>query len=129
MNELYNKNFEFWNSYKHDMQNTGAIFPIQINTDVNELNNIVISDFVLLQNYPNPLNPSTKIQYQIPEINFVTLMVYDVLGNEIATLVNEEKPPGSYKVEFNAEGLTSGIYFYQLSAGNFIKTKKMILLK
>jgi len=92
--------------------------------------------FKLEQNYPNPFNPSTRIQYQVPSISQVTLKVYDVLGNEFATLVNEEKPSGSYEVEFNANGhsgnvrnLASGIYFYQLKAGELIQTKKMILMK
>ena len=88
-----------------------------------------VSDYKLYQNYPNPFNPSTRIEYEIPEVSFVTLKVYDVLGNEIATLVNEGKPAGSYEVEFNASNLTSGIYFYQLNAGSFIETNKMILLK
>jgi hypothetical protein len=83
----------------------------------------------LCQNYPNPFNPTTTIKYQIPEISFVTIKVYDILGNEIATLVSEEKPAGSYDVEFIGDELPSGIYFYQLEAGNFIETKKMVLLK
>jgi hypothetical protein len=99
--------------------------------------------FSLEQNYPNPFNPSTKIKYTIPDVALrqaqsdilVTLKVYDILGNEIATLVNEEQPAGSYEIEFNSVGtnrdlsLPSGIYFYKLQAGNFIQTKKMILLK
>jgi len=92
------------------------------------------SDFVLSQNYPNPFNPTTTIKYQTPELSFVRLIVYDVLGNEIATLVNEEKPSGSYELEFNSysgdvRNLTSGAYFYRLQAGNYIETKKMLLLK
>ena len=83
----------------------------------------------LSQNYPNPFNPSTSMQYTINSRQFVTLKVYDVLGKEIATLVNEEKPAGEYKVEFNAATLPSGIYFYQLKAGQYSETKKMILLK
>lgn len=85
--------------------------------------------FYLCQNYPNPFNPSTRIQYQVSGISHVTLKVYDVLGNVIATLVNEEKPAGSYEVEFNASQLSSGIYFYKLTAGVFIQTKKMVLLR
>jgi hypothetical protein len=85
--------------------------------------------YILSQNYPNPFNPSTTIKYEIPELSFVTLKVYDVLGNEITTLINEEKPIGNYEVEFNASSLPSGIYFYQLQAGSFIETKKMVLLK
>jgi len=92
-----------------------------------ELNNP--KEFYLTQNYPNPFNPLTKVNYQIPELSFATLRVYNVLGNEIATLVNEEKPIGSYEVEFNATGLPSGIYFYRLKAGSFFETKKMVLMK
>ena len=96
-------------------------------SDVNENN--IISQFELHQNYPNPFNPNTNIRYQIPERSFVTLKVFDVLGNEVASLLNEEKEAGSYESTFNADGLTSGIYFYQLKAGKFIETKKMILIK
>jgi hypothetical protein len=88
----------------------------------------------LEQNYPNPFNPSTKIKFSIPSniesrMSKITLKVYDVLGNEVATLVNEEKPAGTYEVEFKASSLASGIYFYQLKANDFVSTKKMILLK
>ena len=85
--------------------------------------------FHLHQNYPNPFNPTTKIRFEIPGISFVTLKIYDVLGNEIATLINEEKPAGNYKITFNASNLSSGIYFYTLRAGDFIQTKKFVLLK
>jgi hypothetical protein len=97
------------------------------------------NNFSLSQNYPNPFNPSTKIKYSIPSVisipnirerNLnVTLKIYDVLGKEIATLVNEEKPAGNYEVNFNASSLSSGIYFYRLQSGSFVETKKMILLK
>ena len=87
------------------------------------------SQYFLLQNYPNPFNPSTSITYQIPKPELVSLKVYDVLGREVAVLVNEEKSQGSYEVQFIGNGLTSGIYFYQLKAGNYSETKKMILLK
>jgi hypothetical protein len=86
-------------------------------------------DFILYQNYPNPFNPSTKISYQIPELSFVTLKVYDVLGNELATLADDEKPEGKYEVEFGANGLPSGIYFCQLLANNYTETIKMLFLK
>jgi hypothetical protein len=93
----------------------------------------LITDYSLFQNYPNPFNPSTIISWQSPVGSWQTLKVYDVLGKEVATLVNEEKPAGSYEVEFNPESSiknpASGIYFYQLKAGDFIETKKMILLK
>jgi photosystem II stability/assembly factor-like uncharacterized protein len=81
------------------------------------------------QNYPNPFNPSTSIKFRIAEFGFVSLKVYDVLGNEIATLVNEEKPTGIYEVEFDATSLTSGIYFYKLQADLYIETKKMVFMK
>jgi hypothetical protein len=92
------------------------------------------SEFSLSRNYPNPFNPSTKIIFTIPrdvrgKTIEVSLKVYDLLGNEIATLVNEEKPAGTYEVEFDGNGLPSGVYFYSLYAGNFLSTKKMILLK
>jgi hypothetical protein len=87
------------------------------------------TEYVLKQNYPNPFNPTTTIIYQIKELSFVTLKVFDVLGKEITTLVNNEKPVGSYEVEFNATSLPSGIYFYRLQAGSFVETRKMILLK
>jgi hypothetical protein len=86
-------------------------------------------EFALHQNYPNPFNPTTTIKYQIPELSFVTLKIYDVLGSEIITLVNEEKSIGNYEVDWNASGLPSGIYFYKLQAGNFVETMKMLLLK
>ena len=85
--------------------------------------------FLLSQNYPNPFNPSTKISWQSPAGGVQTLKIYDVLGNEVATLVNEYKPAGSYEVEWNAGDFPSGIYFYQLKTENYIETKKMILLK
>ncbi|MBT8380663.1 MAG: T9SS type A sorting domain-containing protein [Ignavibacteria bacterium] len=126
---FYNSNFGFWNSYKHDEQNTGAILPIPIFVSVDESETSVPSDFQLMQNYPNPFNPATTIKYQIPELSFVSVKVYDVLGNEIAALVNEEKPAGTYEITWYAESLPSGIYFYQLQAGDFVETKKMLLLK
>jgi hypothetical protein len=104
--------------------------------------NVVSSNvysYKLEQNYPNPFNPTTNIEFRVAKHGFVSLKIYDVLGNKITTLVNEEKPAGTYEVEFSviggsasgvdADKLTSGIYFYQLNAGNFVETKKMILIK
>jgi hypothetical protein len=88
-----------------------------------------IKTYSLSNNYPNPFNPTTTISYSIPEQSFTTLKVYDVLGSEIATLVNEEKPVGTYENTLYAENLPSGIYFYRLQAGSFIETKKMVLMK
>ncbi len=88
-------------------------------------------NFILSQNYPNPFNPSTKIKFEIPKQTNVKLSVYDILGKEIAVLINEEKLAGNYTVEFNSEkyNLPCGIYFYRLQAGNFVETKKLVLMK
>ena len=101
--------------------------PTNIEDTFGEQNNP--TEYLLHQNYPNPFNPVTKIKYQLPELSFVTLKVYDVLGNEIAALVNKEKPAGSYEVEFNATSLPSGVYFYTIRTNEFIETKKMVLMK
>ncbi|MCW8804364.1 MAG: T9SS type A sorting domain-containing protein, partial [Ignavibacteriaceae bacterium] len=106
-------------------------------TDISDNKNELPSAFNLSQNYPNPFNPSTKINYTVPSVTLrqaqsdikVSLKVYDLLGNEIVTLVNEEKPAGEYEVEFKAFGLSSGIYFYKLQAGGYLETRKMVLLK
>jgi hypothetical protein len=99
-------------------------------SDVEEnTNEFLLNKFELLQNYPNPFNHSTTIYYSIPELSFATVKVYDVLGGEVAKLINEELPAGSYEIEFNAAGLPSGIYFYQLQTGSFVETKKMVLMK
>jgi hypothetical protein len=101
--------------------------------DINENQDFQALDFYLSQNYPNPFNPTTKIKFVIPKSSFVNLKVFDVLGREVATLVNEEKSQGEYEVEFSAKGgasqLSSGIYFYKLQTENFSSTKKMIYLK
>jgi len=106
-----------------------AIEWINNSTSVSENSNELVLNYHLSNNYPNPFNPSTTISYQIPKLSFVSLKVFDVLGNEVATLVNEEKPVGSYEIEFIGKGLTSGIYFYQLKAGKFTQTKKMVILR
>jgi hypothetical protein len=96
---------------------------------VDDEDETIPKDFKLFQNYPNPFNPSTKISWQSPAGSHQTLKVYDVLGREVATLVNEYTDAGYHKVEFNSTGLASGVYYYQLKAGSFIETKKMILLR
>ncbi|MFA5834084.1 MAG: glycoside hydrolase family 2 TIM barrel-domain containing protein [Bacteroidota bacterium] len=99
-------------------------------TEVEESRNSVIpEEFMLGQNYPNPFNPSTLISFQLPAGNHVTLKVYDVLGKEIATLVNEQKEPGVYTVPFDASSISTGVYFYRLQAGGFVATKKMAVVK
>ena len=131
---------EILRSLPYDSLAFGTLsYPI---TDVEYEGTTVATNFKLEQNYPNPFNLSTKIKFTIPtppesspllkgrtEEGFVTLKVYDILGNEIVTLVNEELSPGEYEVEFNAKNLPSGIYFYKLNAGDFVQTKKMILMK
>jgi hypothetical protein len=102
---------------------------------VEEINSLPL-DYQLFQNYPNPFNPTTKIQYQVPELKFVALKVYDVLGNEVAVLVDEYKPAGIHEIMLNATELTSGIYFYQLKSidiskgtASYVSTKKLNLIK
>ena len=120
----------------------GSIFDLSKVVEVKENKQTELpTQFILYQNYPNPFNPVTKIKYSIPAVGtrhglFVHLKIYDILGNEVAKLVNEAKPAGTYEVEFNASNLSSGVYFYQLrvsvpsgKAGNFIETKKFVLMK
>jgi len=96
---------------------------------VEEENDNVLKSFNLDQNYPNPFNPSTKISWQSTVSGRQTLKVYDLLGTEIATLVDEFKPAGKYNVQFNSNNFSSGIYFYKLQVGQYSKTKKMVLIK
>jgi len=107
---------EYWDLLKKrylDVKNSGTNIP---------------DGFSLSQNYPNPFNPSTTIKYELPKSSFVSLKVYDILGREAASLVNEEKPAGSYSVDFTAK-LSSGVYFYTLKAGAFVQTKKLTIIK
>ena len=96
---------------------------------VNEIEFTGLRDYELQQNYPNPFNPSTKIRFSIASDEFVTLKIFNVLGSEIVTLVNDELNAGSYEVDFNASGLNSGVYFYTISTNKFTETRKMILMK
>jgi hypothetical protein len=91
--------------------------------------NEVPGSFSLLQNYPNPFNPSTNIKFQIPRNSFVILKIYDIAGKEISELTNEELNPGTYEIEFDSSNLSSGVYYYRLTAGEYSETKKMILIK
>ncbi|MBI1933975.1 MAG: T9SS type A sorting domain-containing protein, partial [Ignavibacteriales bacterium] len=97
-------------------------------TDIKNITEIPII-YALYQNFPNPFNPSTSIKFSIPETANVKLIVYDVLGKAITTLVNENKSPGNYDVEFNASYLSSGIYFYKIEMGKYVSVKKMMLIK
>ncbi|MCO6446672.1 MAG: T9SS type A sorting domain-containing protein, partial [Ignavibacterium album] len=109
-------------------QNEGYLLAINGISSINELSDYP-SDFELSQNYPNPFNPSTTVSFSIPEEEFVSLKVFNSLGEEVAELINETKPAGNYQVDFNATGLSSGVYFYTLQSGTFNQIRKMILLK
>ena len=122
-------------------QNLRDFWKSTITVDVEETESILPTNYSLSQNYPNPFNPVTKIRYTIPyqpndvvNANFafttnVTMTIYDILGRKVTTLVNQKQIPGNYEVVFDANNLPSGVYFYQLSAGNYVKVKKLILLK
>lgn len=97
-------------------------------TEIDEVGRIPFN-YALSQNYPNPFNPETTIEYSIPKPEHLTIKIFDVLGREVATLVDEYKQAGAYKANFNASGLVSGVYFYQISAGSYVETKKLVLLK
>ncbi len=111
----------------------GRYSPMPI--DVENEKEDIPTKFALYQNYPNPFNPTTTIKYSIPNIDGIetlhvtSLRIYNILGEEIATLVNEKQSPGNYSVTFDASNLASGVYFYTLRVGSFVATKKMILLK
>ncbi len=103
----------------------GQGFPLS----VTHISSKIPEYFSLYQNYPNPFNPVTKINYELRVTNYVSLKVFDVLGNEVANLVKEKQNAGSYSVKFDGAGFSSGIYFYKLESGDFNDTKRMILLK
>ena len=107
----------------------GYMFKIGGVTDVKPYENISLKKFLLTQNYPNPFNPTTSIDYNLPNSGFVTLKVYNLLGEEVAVLVNSEMTAGNHTVNFDASGLSSGIYLYTLNTGNNRETRKMLLLK
>ncbi|MHA2100147.1 MAG: T9SS type A sorting domain-containing protein, partial [Candidatus Kariarchaeaceae archaeon] len=120
--DIYSEGNYFWSdSFAFYIDSSVTAIPYEKNS--------LPDKYALHQNYPNPFNPSTTINYQIPELSLVTIKIYDVLGSEVVTLVNEEKPAGYYDIEFDASILSSGIYIYQLKTGMFIQTKKMVLLK
>lgn len=96
---------------------------------IKRISNEIPDSYKLYQNYPNPFNPATKISFSLPKRSFAKLVIYDILGRAISTLINEQLRPGSYEVEWNGSNYASGIYFYKLITGNFIETKKMVVLK
>ena len=117
--EISSDGFKYWN-----MDTTICFILTGIEDE-----SLLPTNYSLEQNFPNPFNPSTKIKYSIPKSSQVTLKIFNTLGEEMETLVNEEKPVGTYEVNWNAANLPSGVYFYSLQAGDFVQTRKMILLK
>ena len=106
----------------------GVGFKVDDPTNVNTLN-VTPNEYGLAQNYPNPFNPTTTINYTLPNSGFTKLSVYNTIGEEVQTLVNENQSAGTYNLDFNASNLPSGLYFYSLTSGNFTQTNKMILMK
>jgi hypothetical protein len=128
-------NSEFGFGFSNRIADQSMLVKVGFKT-INYKGDAVVKEYALEQNYPNPFNPGTTIRYQLPKDGLVTLKIYDILGSEIATLVNEEKIAGKYEVNFDASNLASGVYVYRiaiqsgkLQAGEFVNSKKMILLK
>ena len=124
------KRLDFSTAYDIYAQMVNSNGSLGVVSDITQDSDLVMN-FSLVQNYPNPFNPSTKINYSIPNVHStegrnlnVLLRVYDILGNKVATLVDEEKPSGNYEIELNASKLTSGVYFYKLQAGSLEKQRK-----
>jgi len=118
---------------QHDLETSQAVNQSVENSFVKKQSQQIIATypqkFELLQNYPNPFNPSTTISYSLPQAGNVTLKIYDALGREAATLVNDFKSEGEYRVQFNGSSLSSGMYFYRLQAGSNVAIKKLVLMK
>ena len=111
------------------LDDIGIIYYDTTLTSLNEDQTQIVNEYSLEQNYPNPFNPSTKISWQSPVSGWQTLKIYDVLGNLVETLLSDYREAGKHSIEFDAGGLSSGIYFYTLTSENFSQTKKMILLR
>ena len=122
-------------TYETGNQNTGTYYFDDLRTasfsptDVEEVSGITPTEYTLAQNYPNPFNPSTQIKFSVPQTSNVKIIVTDILGKEVATLVNDNLAAGNYSVNFNANNVSSGIYFYSLITDNFKQSKKMVLVK
>jgi len=98
-------------------------------TEIIEEENLIPTKYALKQNYPNPFNPSTTIEFSIPKTGFVTLKIYNLLGQDVATLVSDKLAPDNYKYNWDASNFSSGVYFFKINAGKFQKVQKMILLR
>ncbi len=126
----YNENYDVFAEHVVVMDaETGTVYSSVTNIKDQDQIGVVPQAFDLKQNYPNPFNPSTVIEYTVPKAMDVKLIVYDALGRRVATLVNGRVPAGTHRVQFNAERLSAGVYFYTLKAGEYIKTRKMLLMK
>jgi Tol biopolymer transport system component len=101
----------------------------EILTDVKFSNSNLPVIFSLSQNYPNPFNPTTTVNFSVPKSGFVTIKLYDILGKQVATLINDNKPAGNYSVKFDGSKLVSGVYFYRMETGSFSQSRKLLLLK
>lgn len=118
---------DFTDNFTHNTNFTDIQWPVA--TGVEQSSNTRVSEYKLMQNYPNPFNPATSISFELKEAAFTSLKVYDMLGREVAVLVNNQLPAGTFRYNFNASGFQSGVYFYKIEAGNFTATRKMLLLK
>jgi len=98
-------------------------------SDVETIGETIPNDFILMQNYPNPFNPATTISFSIPAPSYVSLRVFNLLGKEVAQIISEEMPAGRHSKQWNAADLTSGVYFYRLQSGDFVETKRLMMLK
>jgi hypothetical protein len=107
----------------------GIVFGDTLLTSINQITSNVPENYSLYQNYPNPFNPTTKIKFDVARIGDVKIIVYDAMGREVQTLVNESLKPGTYEASFDGSQLTSGVYFYKITAGDFSQTKKMLMIK
>ena len=115
--------------YASEIKSDAKVLAKSKTVSLNLSKSIVVKEYDLFQNYPNPFNPVTTINYQLPKSGSVTLKIFDILGNEVMTLVNEQKEMGRYTVQFDASSLASGMYVYQLRVNDYTSTKKMMLLK
>ncbi len=115
----------------HEIGNTVQPYFASITTGVTSVQSRqeLPNQFKLIQNYPNPFNPSTKISYEVPKRTFVRLQIFNILGQLVQTLVDEEKQPGAFNVSWNAGNVPSGVYFYRINAGSFVDTKKMVVIR
>jgi hypothetical protein len=131
--QLYSYNDDVSNisvsSFTYRLKQVDYDGSFEYSKEVTVENSTLPDKYSLSQNYPNPFNPNTTIEFTIPKNEFVTIKIYDVLGNEVTTLIKEELSAGLHKLEFNAIELTSGVYIYKLIAGSFTQTRKMILLR